>query len=76
MLADGSVGRALALASLGGLDLYRELVSLLAPLPELDVAGIHALGDRVARRGQEATYRTLIDLLLDWLTRMVRAGAE
>jgi DNA polymerase III subunit delta' len=76
VLADGSVGRALALASLGGLDLYRELVSLLAPLPELDVAGIHALGDRVARRGQEATYRTLIDLLLDWLTRMVRAGAE
>ncbi len=76
VLADGSVGRALELAGQGGLDLYRELVSLLAPLPELDVAGVHALGDRLARRGQEATYRTLIDLLLDWLSRMVRAGAE
>ncbi|MEQ8248636.1 MAG: DNA polymerase III subunit delta' [Alphaproteobacteria bacterium] len=76
VLADGSAGRALALAAQGGLDLYRELVSLLTPLPELDVAGIHALGDRVARRGQEATYRTFIDLLLDWLSRMVRAGAE
>lgn len=76
VLADGSAGRALALASQGGLDLYRELVALLAPLPELDVVGIQALGDRVARRGQEATYRTLVDLLLDWLSRMVRAGAE
>lgn len=76
VLADGSAGRALELAAQGGLDLYRELVTLLVPLPELDVVGIQALGDRVARRGQEATYRALVDLLLDWLSRMVRAGAE
>jgi DNA polymerase-3 subunit delta' len=76
VLADGSAGRALTMAAQGGLDLYRELVGLLASLPELDVLGIQALGDRVARRGQEATYRTLVDLLLDWLSRMVRAGAE
>ena len=76
VLADGSAGRALALAAQGGLDLYRELVGLLGSLPELDVEGIQGLGDRVSRRGQEATYRTLIGLLLDWLSRMVRAGAE
>ncbi len=76
VLGDGSAGQALAMAQVGGLDLYRELVSLLAPLPELDVAGIQALGDKVARRGQEAVYATLVRLLLDWLTRMVRAGAE
>jgi DNA polymerase-3 subunit delta' len=76
VLGDGSAGQALALAGVGGLDLYRELVSLLAPLPELDVAGIQALGDKVARRGQEVVYATLVRLLLDWLTRMVSAGAE
>jgi len=76
VLGDGSAGQALAIAEVGGLDLYRELVSLLAPLPELDVAGIQALGDKVARRGQEPVYATMVRLLLDWLTRMVRAGAE
>ena len=35
-LAEGSPGRALALANAGGIDLYREMMDLLTPLPGLE----------------------------------------
>jgi DNA polymerase-3 subunit delta' len=74
-LAEGSPGRAIALADAGSLDLYRELAGLLLPLPRLDVPALHALADRVGRFGAEATFRTAADLLSWWLARLVRAGA-
>lgn len=73
-LAEGSPGRALALASQGGLSLYEELVRLLGALPGLPPLEMHALSDRLARRDQEAAYRTWVDLLGLWLGRLVRAG--
>ncbi|KAB7739708.1 DNA polymerase III subunit delta' [Parvibaculum sedimenti] len=74
-LAEGSAGRALTIAAGGGLDLYRELVALLMPLPRLNVKGIHALADKVGRRGADEAYETFTDLLSDWLQRLVRTGA-
>jgi DNA polymerase III subunit delta' len=74
-LAEGSPGRALALAEQGGLALYQELVRLLGGLPHLPPLEMHALADRLARREQEAAYRTWLDLLGLWLGRVVRAGA-
>ncbi len=74
-LAEGSAGRALVLADEGGLALYREFVSLLLGLPRLDVAAVHALGDRLARADAEAAYRTMSELLPWWLARVVRVGA-
>ena len=38
-LAEGSIGRALALAEAGGIDLYRDLSETLLVLPRLDAAG-------------------------------------
>lgn len=73
-LAEGSPGRALALAEQGGLSLYAELVRLLQALPALPPLELHALSDRLARREQEAAYRTWLDLLGLWLGRLVRAG--
>jgi DNA polymerase-3 subunit delta' len=73
-LAQGSIGRALELAGSGGLDLYRGLVKLLAPLPELDVVALHAFADRLARAENEAAYRTVTELLAQWLARMIRAA--
>ena len=73
-LAEGSPGRALALARQGGISLYEELVRLLGSLPNLPPLEIHALSDRLARREQEAAYRTWIDLLGLCLGRLVRAG--
>ena len=72
-LAEGSVGRALALAAEGGLDLYREMFSLLSAVPAMPVAALHAFADKVAR-GEE-TFRTAGDLLTWWLAAAARAGA-
>jgi DNA polymerase-3 subunit delta' len=74
-LAEGSAGRALSIAAGGGLDLYKEIAALLMPLPKLNVKGVHMLADKVARRGADEAYETAIELLSDWLQRLVRTGA-
>ena len=71
-LADGSPGRALHLATGGGIELYGEMVGLLSALPgRFDVVALHQLGDRMARRGQEDAYKILIDFFVAWLARTV-----
>jgi DNA polymerase-3 subunit delta' len=82
-LAEGSVGAAMALADSGGLDLYRTVVRLLDTLDSPDIQGIHALGDRLARAGQQSAgkevtdaFATLRDLIGRWLGRLVIAGAR
>ncbi|HEV2677995.1 MAG TPA: DNA polymerase III subunit delta' [Aliidongia sp.] len=75
-MADGSVGRALELADAEGLVLYREMVGLLDTLPKLDGVRLHRLADAVARGEAEELYRTLTDLLVDFLARMVAGAAE
>ena len=75
LLAEGSAGRALEIAAGGGLELYRELVMLLQELPRLDVLGVHSLAGKVARRGAEQAYASLMELMSDWLVRLIRAGA-
>lgn len=75
-LAEGSIGRALALAGEGGLDLYREMIDLLSRLPRLDVVALHAFGDRVAKAGASDSFRTLTELFGWWLARLVRTGGE
>ncbi|MFI4989254.1 MAG: DNA polymerase III subunit delta', partial [Alphaproteobacteria bacterium] len=73
-LAEGSPGRALDLAERGGLALFREMMALLATLPRLDPAGLHRLADRMAGAQGETAYRTLDELLLWWLARLIRAA--
>ena len=76
-LCEGSIGRALALADAGGLELYRRLVSLLATLPQLDLRAAHVFADSLVRKdtgkdtGRDA-YETASDLLVWWLARLVR----
>ena len=74
-LAEGSAGRALALAAGGGLDLYRELTGLLAGLPRLDAKALHALAERWARDSSGEAFRTGMELLVWWLGRLVRTAA-
>lgn len=74
-LGEGSPGRALALAAQGGLEVYREMIDLLAGMPKLDAAKLHGLGDRLARKANEARYRALTDLLDWWLMRLIRGRA-
>jgi DNA polymerase-3 subunit delta' len=74
-LAEGSPGRALRLADAGGLALYGEMVEMLSAVDGLDVAALHALGDRMARANARDAFATLMELLSQWLVAMVRAGA-
>ncbi len=73
-LANGSVGRALELASAGGLGLYRELLGLIAS-PTPDGAGVDAFADRLGRVNAEDSFRLVAELLPDWLARMVTRAA-
>lgn len=75
-LADGSIGRALELAAEGGLDLYREIVQLLAGLPHLETAKAHAFADALARDASGRRMRTASDLLLWWIARLIQAAAK
>ncbi|MFO1083859.1 MAG: DNA polymerase III subunit delta' [Reyranellaceae bacterium] len=76
-LSDGSIGRALELANAGSLALYREMVGLLATLPELDMVRLHGFAERFARRGEEANadWRSLGYLLDGWIKGLARRAA-
>ena len=73
-LADGSIGRALALATHGGLDLYRELIGLLGTLPRLDVPRLHKLAEKWGQGKDPQAFQTGMELLIWWLGRFIRAG--
>ncbi|MCA1973648.1 MAG: DNA polymerase III subunit delta', partial [Caenispirillum sp.] len=70
-MGEGSVGVALDLEEQGGLDLYRDLLALLQGLPRLDVGGLHALAEKLAR-GDDG-FRIASDLFTWWLGRVIRA---
>jgi len=72
-LAEGSIGKAQGLAAEGGLELYREMVSLLNGLPRLDIPALHAFADKVAKG--EDSFRTVTDLLLWWIVQAATRSA-
>ncbi len=74
-LADGSIGKALALAAHGGLDLYRELIDLLGTLPRLDVTRLHKLAEKWGQGRDPVAFQTGMELLIWWLGRFIRAGS-
>ena len=74
-LAEGSIGRALAILEAGGVELYRDLVALLLALPKLDASALHRQAERLGRFGSEDSYRLAVELLLGWLTRMIKLAA-
>ncbi|HTR85465.1 MAG TPA: DNA polymerase III subunit delta' [Reyranella sp.] len=76
-LAEGSIGRALELAGAGSLALYRDMVEVLATLPDLDMPKLHGFAERFARRGEEANadWRSLNYLFDGWLKGLARHAA-
>ena len=76
-LAEGSIGRALELAGAGSLELYREMVDVLATLPDLDMPRLHTFAERFAKRGEEANadWRSLNYLFDGWLKGLARHWA-
>lgn len=74
-LGNGSIGRALEIADQDGLDVYREMIDLLAQAPALDIAALHQFANRVANRKNEAQFENFFIFLTEWLHRMVRDSA-
>ena len=76
LLAEGSPGRAAALAEQGGVALYTRLIELVGTLPALDARPLHELADGLSGREGVDRMRTLAELILWWLGRSIRAAAR
>lgn len=74
-LSEGSIGRALDLYEAGGLDLYRQFVEMMGQLPQVDTEKLHEIGDILARDSQGSLFRTMSELILWWLGRLIRMRA-
>ncbi len=75
-LAEGSIGRALALAEAGGIELSRTLDRLLDGLPSVDGQALHGFADQFGRPGTEARWRTACGLLTWRLGRAIGRAAR
>ncbi|MGD0530996.1 MAG: DNA polymerase III subunit delta' [Methyloceanibacter sp.] len=74
-LSQGSVRRALELATGEGIGLYRELLAVLGGLPKLDGARLHRLVDRLGGASDGERLELFLSLLLGLLERLIRAAA-
>lgn len=75
VLAEGSVGEALRLASRNGAELYRQILGALAEMPGARREGLIGLSESAAGRGAEETYDLLLTLTTRALARIARHGA-
>ena len=74
-LSGGSVGGALRLSLLGGLQIYGELVALMTSVPRMDRARAIKLAEAAATRGAEEKLVLLFRLIELMLGRLARTGA-
>lgn len=74
-LARGSVRRALGLVSGDGLKLHGEIAAILSAPPGGAERALHALADRLARRGAEAEFDFAVAALCDHIAERIEAGA-
>jgi DNA polymerase-3 subunit delta' len=74
VLADGSVGQAVRLIQLEGLDVYKDLVTLLGGLPRLDRTAAIRMAEACSGRGAEPHFAHLLDLIDLFLSRTARAA--
>lgn len=72
LMAEGAPGRAVELISQGGSGLYRELASMLAPLPRMDMVGVHAFAGKLGGVKADAEYRMFVQMFMGWLQRLIR----
>lgn len=73
-LAGGSVGEAIRIAQLDGLELYGDLIGLFAELPRMDRRKLLAISEIGAGKGNEARFDLAVTLLDLALARLARAG--
>lgn len=74
-LSAGSVGDALRLSLMDGLQIYAEVIALIGSMPNLDRSRALALAEAAGKRGAEARLDLLYTLIDIALTRLARTGA-
>src|SRR6185503_8490939 len=76
-LSQGSVRRALELATGEGISLYRDIITAFAKLPELDGQAAHKLAERLGGFGGDSERLDLfLSLLLGLIERLIRTAAN
>ena len=75
-LSEGSVRRALELATGEGIALHGEIVALMGSLPQLDGARLHRLVERLGGSSDSESLELFVSLLLGLMERLVRASAR
>jgi DNA polymerase-3 subunit delta' len=73
-LAAGSVGTAIRLSNLNGLQTYANIVSLFATLPRMDRMQALKLAECAGGRGAEPRLELILDLMDFFLSRLARTG--
>ncbi|NOZ41649.1 MAG: DNA polymerase III subunit delta' [Alphaproteobacteria bacterium] len=71
-LSDGSPGLVTNLIEYQGLELYIQLLDILATLPQLDVPLVHKLADGLATKNAEQKYILFCQLLTSFINRLIR----
>ena len=74
-LSQGSVRRALELVSSEGIELYEEIASALATLPEIETPRLHRQVDRLAAPSESERLELYLALLLGLIERLIRFAA-
>ncbi len=74
-LSGGSVGEAVRMVNLGGLQIYRELITICSALPQLDRPRALKLAEASAMRGAGDKLDLLLSLTNLMLARLARTGA-
>jgi len=74
-LAGGSPGRALEIATSGGIAFYEDLTSHLERLPKLDIPALYSFADKMSEKGNDNMFRIFATLLEDWFARMILSAA-
>ena len=72
IIASGSIGYAIKLQELEGLDLYRQIIILFNTLPNLDIEKLHQFSDEFIKSGARARFITLMELLSRFLGQLIK----
>lgn len=72
-LSEGSIGKALQLQQDNGLQIYRDMIKLLAAVPEIDPLQINDFAEKYGKFGAEAQADVFFDLLGCALRRLMTA---
>ncbi len=75
-LAQGSIGRTIAMIEAGGLALFETIMSLLASKRAEDISELHRFCDAMNRRDQGDQFSLFVSLLSDWVYRLARHQAD